>query len=135
MILGIRSASAAIVSILFAGQVFAADTFGRMEVDAVAKRLSEKTFHVYDANSEKVYENAHVPGATHLGFDEIAAGKLPPQKSDTLVFYCKNLQCSASHEAAKKASSLGYTSVFIMPAGIDGWVKAGKQTVKGPQPG
>jgi rhodanese-related sulfurtransferase len=38
------------------------------------------------------------------------------------------------HHAARRAVDLGYTSVFIMPQGIDGWVKAGLPIVKGDNP-
>lgn len=37
----------------------------------------------------------------------------------------------ASHAAAREAARLGYTSVFVMPDGILGWVKAGKPVVAG----
>jgi rhodanese-related sulfurtransferase len=33
----------------------------------------------------------------------------------------------ACHQAARAAVSLGYKNVFIMPAGIQGWQKAGKE--------
>lgn len=33
----------------------------------------------------------------------------------------------ACHGAARVAATKGYTRVFIMPAGIEGWVKAGKK--------
>jgi len=36
----------------------------------------------------------------------------------------------ACHEAARAAVKLGYTQVFIMPAGIQGWEKAGKPVEK-----
>jgi rhodanese-related sulfurtransferase len=31
----------------------------------------------------------------------------------------------ASHQAARRAAKMGYTRVFVMTDGIDGWVKAG----------
>jgi rhodanese-related sulfurtransferase len=37
----------------------------------------------------------------------------------------------ACHGAARRAAKAGFTRVFIMPAGIDGWVKAGKKVEKG----
>jgi rhodanese-related sulfurtransferase len=37
----------------------------------------------------------------------------------------------ASHAAAREAAKLGYGSVFVMPDGISGWVKAGKRVEKG----
>jgi rhodanese-related sulfurtransferase len=33
----------------------------------------------------------------------------------------------ACHGAARVAAKAGYKNVFIMPAGIEGWVKAGKR--------
>ena len=38
------------------------------------------------------------------------------------------------HRAARRAAELGYTNLFIMPAGIDGWIKAGKPVVTGDKP-
>ena len=37
----------------------------------------------------------------------------------------------ASHQAAREATKLGYANVFVMPDGIQGWVKAGKPVQKG----
>jgi rhodanese-related sulfurtransferase len=37
----------------------------------------------------------------------------------------------ACHEAARRAAKVGFKNVFIMPAGIDGWVKAGKKVERG----
>jgi rhodanese-related sulfurtransferase len=37
----------------------------------------------------------------------------------------------ASHGAAREAATLGYKQVFVMGAGISGWVKAGKPVDKG----
>jgi rhodanese-related sulfurtransferase len=37
----------------------------------------------------------------------------------------------ASHDAARRAAKLGWKNVFVMVAGIDGWVKAGKPVEKG----
>ncbi len=32
----------------------------------------------------------------------------------------------ASHRGAGRAKSMGYTNVYVMTAGTDGWTKAGK---------
>ena len=37
----------------------------------------------------------------------------------------------ACHQAARAAVKLGYTKVFVMPAGSAGWEKAGKPMEKG----
>ena len=38
------------------------------------------------------------------------------------------------HRAARRAAELGYKNLFIMPAGIDGWIRAGKPVVTGDKP-
>ena len=35
------------------------------------------------------------------------------------------------HHAARRAVEFGYQDVFIMPDGIDGWVKGGQKASKG----
>jgi len=38
------------------------------------------------------------------------------------------------HQAARRAADLGYREIFVMPSGIQGWIKAGKPVVKGDAP-
>lgn len=40
----------------------------------------------------------------------------------------------ACHTAARQAVALGYTHVFVLPAGIMGWTRAGKPVVAGANP-
>ena len=40
----------------------------------------------------------------------------------------------ACHTAARQAVALGYTNVFVLPAGIMGWTAAGKPLVAGSNP-
>jgi rhodanese-related sulfurtransferase len=69
-----------------------------------------------------------VPGAVLLSDSEaFALSELPRDKARELVFYCANTRCSASHEAARRALTAGYTNVKVMDDGIAGWVAAGKR--------
>jgi rhodanese-related sulfurtransferase len=58
-------------------------------------------------------------------------GELPADKARALVFYCANEQCGASHTAAEKARLAGYRDVRVLPAGIFGWIDAGKTVEPG----
>ena len=87
--------------------------------------------HVFDNNGPERYAAGHLPGAIWLRYDSVEIGNLPPDKEATLVFYCANERCSACHVAARSALGFGYRHVFIMPAGIMGWEKAGKPVEKG----
>jgi rhodanese-related sulfurtransferase len=100
-----------------------------MSPDDVEKRIAanDATFHVYDSNEKEVFDKNHVPGAKWVPFDEVTADMLPASKTDTLVFYCANAHWDACHYAAVAAQKLGFSNVYVMPAGIQGWKKAGKK--------
>jgi rhodanese-related sulfurtransferase len=82
-----------------------------------------------DANNEATRKHMGViPGAVLLtDYDDFKPGELPADKAKPLVFYCANTACGASHHAAEKALTAGYTNVKVLPAGIAGWVQAGKK--------
>jgi len=83
-----------------------------------------------DVNEPEVYERYHIPGAI-LVTSEHLLRFLPHDRQSTIVFYCAERRCSASHAAAQEAIKLGYTRVLVMPEGIFGWVNAGLPTEKG----
>ena len=81
---------------------------------------------IFDANHRETYDQHHVPGATWISYDTVSATTMPADHAKRLVFYCANEQCGASHTAARAAKALGYENVFVMGAGIQGWIAAGK---------
>lgn len=83
-----------------------------------------------DVNEPEIYERYHIPGATPVTSEDLQRF-LPADKHATLVFYCAERRCTASHAAAREAVKLGYRSVLVMPEGIFGWVNAGLPTSKG----
>ena len=98
-------------------------------VDEVDQKLASNECTPVDANGEKTRKKlGTLPGAVLLTDSEtFSLSELPADKSKGLVFYCANTQCGASHEAAEKAITAGYSNVKVMPDGIAGWVKAGKK--------
>lgn len=103
-----------------------------VSVDELAKQLDAKAARPVDANGDKTRKDiGFIPGAVLLtDYETYAATELPADKAQPLVFYCANEQCSASHEAAKRAIALGHADVKVLPAGIMGWAKAGQRTEK-----
>jgi rhodanese-related sulfurtransferase len=98
-------------------------------VDEADASIAKHEATPVDANGDSTRKHMGVlPGAVLLtdsdGYD---ISELPADKSKSLVFYCGNDACSASHHAAKKAIAAGYEHVRVMPGGIAGWVSAGKQ--------
>lgn len=98
-------------------------------IDEVDQKLASGDCVPVDANGTVTRKKMGVvPGAVLLtDSDTFQVSELPADKAKTLVFYCANTHCGASHTAAEKAITAGYTNVKVMPDGIAGWVKAGKQ--------
>ena len=102
-------------------------------VDQVDQAIAAKAAQAVDANGADTRKNMGVvPGAILLSDTktELDPAELPADKSKELVFYCANTHCGASHHAAEQATTAGYTHVKVMPEGIAGWVKAGKNVQK-----
>lgn len=99
-----------------------------LTVDQVDQLIADHACVPVDANGDPLRRKmGTLPGAVLLtDFDKL--DNLPRDKATQLVFYCANTMCSASHLAADQARAAGYARVAVMPAGIAGWVKAGKQT-------
>ena len=100
-----------------------------ISVDEVDSKLAAGECVAVDANGDATRKKmGTLPGAVLLTtYDNFNVSELPADKSKELVFYCANTRCGASHEAAEKALTAGYTNVKVMPDGIAGWVKAGKK--------
>lgn len=98
--------------------------------------LTRKAATPVDANGDVTRKKRGViPGAVRLSdYETYLPAELPADKARPLVFYCANEQCGASHTAAEKAIVAGYRDVRVLPAGILGWVDAGKP-VDGVEPG
>lgn len=98
-----------------------------------AKDLRDKKAATFvDANgTETRTKQGVIPGAVLLtSYAAFDAKELGADKSGKLLFYCANTQCSASHEAAKRAQEQGFTNVGVLTDGIKGWKDAGLPTQK-----
>lgn len=68
----------------------AAEQFGSLSVDEVAKLVQSGTASIFDNNSHERWQKSHVPGAKWVAFNKVQASDLPADKSRQLVFYCAN---------------------------------------------
>lgn len=108
------------------------DQVPTVTIDELDAELARGACQAVDANGEATRKRMGViPGAVLLtDSDMFSPSELPGDKTKPLVFYCANTHCGASHEAAARALTAGYTNVKVLPDGIAGWVKAGKQVQK-----
>jgi len=82
---------------------------------------------VVEALPASAFEQGHLPGAVHLGNDDVK-GRAPtvlPDKDATVVTYCASTTCQNSAEAARELESLGYTDVREYIEGKADWEQAG----------
>jgi hypothetical protein len=68
----------------------AAQEFGSLSVDEVAKLVESGTASIFDNNSQERWQRGHVPGAKWVAYNKVQASDLPADKSRQLVFYCAN---------------------------------------------
>ena len=118
---------------LFASASIAGDSVKEISVldisvQQVQKFVQDKAANVaiLDANNSEARKDAGVvPGAILLSsYNQYSVAELPKDKNTTLVFYCYNSYCQASHAAAMRAIGAGYKDARVMKAGIVGWNKA-----------
>lgn len=103
-----------------------------VDTATLAAEIANKSVHVFDNNSKAVYLENHLPGATYMDPRQPDIQLLPADKKSSLVFYCKNEWCMASHRGARFAIENGYKNARVYSAGIDGWLEAGMKASKGP---
>jgi rhodanese-related sulfurtransferase len=94
--------------------------------------MQEEPVTVVDVNALASWTAARVPGAAHLDPLAFDGRDLPDNKASTLVFYCSNVLCRKAPNAARRATAMGYQHVYVMSAGIKGWLGADLPTDSGP---
>ncbi len=72
------------------------------------------------------WAQGHVPGAINIDPGDYTESDLPTDKGVTLVFYCSGPLCPMAPGAAKRATRMGHQNVFVMSAGISGWLDKNK---------
>lgn len=88
----------------------------------VSALLLDRRATVFDVNASSRWAVAHVPGASSLDPVQFGETDLPVDKHAILIFYCSNMLCRKAPTAARRAKAMGYTSVRVMSAGIQGWI-------------
>lgn len=86
---------------------------------------------VIDVNSRERWLKARVPGSKNLDPVDYKDNDLPPDKGGVLVFYCSSPLCRKAPNAARRAEKIGYSNVYVMSAGISGWLSANLPTESG----
>jgi len=93
-------------------------------------RNSGEKYVLLDVLSQGSYRKGHIEGAVSFPLDSInaRAAEANLSKDDHIIVYCGSFQCSASTEAARKLSKLGY-AVLDYKGGIKEWQGKGNRLV------
>ena len=79
---------------------------------------------VLDVRSREGFEAGHIPGATHLPFEELPGRLRELPKGKTIVTYCWDVTCILATKAAYVLAAKGYRPKELL-GGIEEWRKAG----------
>lgn len=102
----------------------------RVNVEEYDKLRANTNHVILDVRSAAEFEKGHVPGAVNLDISstQFADKAAALDKSKTYLVNCAVGMRSA--RACKKLESMGFTNLFDLAPGFDGWKKAGKPVQK-----
>ena len=108
------------------------DGFLVVTVDQVQQwRDAGESVVVIDARDEVQYAREHIPDAINVPYIDIRAGANLPSRDTRIVLYCSDKDCPISRYAYEALRAIGYTDLYDMREGIQGWKEAGHPTVVG----
>lgn len=93
-----------------------------INVADVARLQQAGAAEIFDCNPLRVWAQHHVPGARNIDPADYTSADLPVDLDRTRIFYCSDPM--AGPHAARRARRFGYRNVFVMSAGIKGWLAA-----------
>lgn len=86
-----------------------------------------------DARPYAKYLAGTIPGAMHIHDADVDKfiGRLPSDKTTSIITFCEGYDCAKSHNLAKKLETLGYKKISVYAGGYPEWKESGNQTTAG----
>lgn len=97
-------------------------------------REEGEPFVLVDARDPVQYRQEHIPGAINVPYVDIRAGADLPPRDARVVVYCSDPSCPISQYAYDGLQRLGYSELYDMRAGLQGWKADGLPTEIGEEP-
>lgn len=83
---------------------------------------------------KKMFDNEHIPETINIPVAEDdfvqQVEDAVESKSDDIVVYCADEECSASPKAAQKLEEAGFTSVYDFEGGMKEWNESGREVAQ-----
>jgi len=120
-----------IVSIEPDGTGYADGVTGISVRDLKKIMLTKKEFVLIDTRTIREYETSHLPTAVSIpACTRDKSRTLSSIDKDVpLVFYCGWPDCGRSIALSAFAADAGYQDIFVLKKGLQGWAKAGYETI------
>lgn len=102
----------------------------RLSVEEFAAKVAIKTNIVLDVRTPKEFADGHIAGAINQDFlaEDFAKAAEKLDRSKTYLVHCA--AGGRSQKACRQLQSLGFTNLFELRDGLNGWKKAGKPVEK-----
>lgn len=88
-------------------------------------------FVLVDARDRVQYGREHLPDAINIPYIDIRAGGQLPSRDSRIVLYCSDSECPISQYAYRALERIGFTNLYDMREGLQGWKAQGYPTVIG----
>lgn len=87
----------------------------------------EPAVRIVDVSEQDIYQDAHIPGAINVQLAHLDQALERWNPSTPIVFYCTNVLCTASKEAAQKARKRGFSHAYAYKGGMAEWYQLAQQ--------
>lgn len=101
--------------------------YEELTAEELLEQMKSGSVVVYDVRTRRQFEERHIRGARWLPVSQIEGHKDDLPRDKSIVVYCSNVRCTASHLAAVKLSELGFR-VYRFTGGLEEWVSKGYPT-------
>jgi rhodanese-related sulfurtransferase len=102
-------------------------TLNKIDARQAKSLLDSGKAVLVDIRESDEFAREHVPGAHHVPLSGFSASDFPKDSDKAAIFHCASGARTA--EAAPKILSTGFAEVYMLEQGLNGWKKAGLQTV------
>ncbi len=94
--------------------------------DQEQRQVMSSPVLVVNVLDKNFYDDAHIKGSINVPYEKVDDFLGKTNKDTTLVFYCSNYMCTASHEAVKMARKQGFKDARVYSGGTAEWYQIRK---------
>lgn len=104
-----------------------------IKIDDAIKLIEKGNLILIDARSPEEFLQKHINNAINISvenFDDYLDFVFSIPRDTTIIVYCESITCNLSHKLAEKLKTFGFTKIYVMVEGINGWIEKKLPVVK-----